>query len=214
MDLPNIENLTIGMQVSPDVLLRLIGRALHSNRHRTEGPEYGVYVCQQQFSTSRLGVTPFGVLSHGLRLDGVNGFPWIPGQVLMPRARHDADDAALRARLCESITVPGVTPGNKPEIAIGDGGRPLVIPRKQATRLTANDPGGSPAFTEYDATLHPTEERVRAFLQSMGAGDCLGYLSSITLTAKEAHRSERSWTQAVREKVSELRERAKRFARE
>jgi hypothetical protein len=212
MDLPNIENLTIGAPIGKDVLLRLLGRAFHSNRHRTEGPDYAVYVCQQQFARSHLGITPFFVLKHGQdHLDLRQGFPWVPGQVLMPKELHDREARRLQRNEIPTIKVPSMLSGGTPEqngcLRSQENG---AVKRSKQIVL----PLVAEAYTDHNGGGLPNERMVESYLTMLKIDDYLkNYLASLTITAQEAYRRNAPWKDAVRKKLNDLEKRAARYAR-
>lgn len=210
LDLPNIENLTIGTRASPDVLYRLLGRALHNNKHLAEGKFYGVYVAQQQFANSPLGTTPFGIVDHGLPLDEKTGFDWTPGQILLSQEHHSREiSRVLKKKKYKKSRVPGTSFRRGTDDFITAEGTMLVGSDRAALHpplRSVRQPQAEESY--YLDTYLPNEDTLTDFLAQIDASDLIfTEKKSLLAAASIARFANRSWTKAVIAKVAEIRRR-------
>jgi hypothetical protein len=177
-----------------------MGRGLHSNRQRTEGADYGVYVAVQQYSNGQLGATPFGVIDHGLPLDEKEGFDWVRGMTLLGHAQHEKDARNVKGKEKKFglIHVPGTKPADKAAhgIVIADGGKQLVIRKGQPVEIVQ----------KYDyPALQPNQALVEHYLRTNEFSGFLWNSASLTVTAKNAVRDRKDWVKAVIEHIGKMR---------
>lgn len=222
LDLPNIQNLTIGTTVNSDQLHRLMGRALHSNRHLTEGPDAIPLVRQQQFSNSHLGATLLSALEDGRRFNIAEGFEWFRGQVLLPTDRSEREQRLLTRRGMQPVTVPGVgrrVPGTPPAIVTGDGGEMLVKPPQKRKKRPSRPPfeyGPKHAQSPGNGGHEPrkfdfAEIMVHNFLARSGDERYMKHYPSLVIVAKEAIKRGEDWGSKVQAKLRELKARENQF---
>lgn len=210
LDLPNIENLTIATRVAPDILYRLLGRALHNNKHLEHGKSYGVYVAQQQFANSALGATPFGIIDHGLPLDEKTGFDWIPGQILLSQEQHNQEiSRVLKKKKYKKSRVPGTSFKRGTEDFKTAGGTMLVESDRAAFRPPLHSVRQPQAEESHHLDAYrPNDDTLTDFLAQIDAGDLMFTESrSLLAAASVAHLNNRPWTKAVIAKVAEIRRR-------
>jgi hypothetical protein len=100
LDFPNIGNITIGTEVSPDMLYRLLGRLSHSNKHlagtREERRKYRSYLRVQQLAKSNPATVPQRTLPHGLTFPD-ESFRWVPLQDLLAQEAYRRDERMIRS---------------------------------------------------------------------------------------------------------------------
>lgn len=208
LDLPNIERLVVATTVTPDATLRLMGRGLHGNRHRTEGPQFAVLISVQQFSNSNLHSTPFGVVQHGLPIDEETGFSWISGQIFLNRLRHETEQRKLKKQ--KRMHVPG-TNNEVSMITIADGGESLLPARKGKpfASVSVNHATSLTSKLNYTGAEPPRRELLERFLLDSEILTRLGpsEVTSLHCTAIRVHGAKENWVKALTAEVAALKQR-------
>jgi hypothetical protein len=203
LDFPNIENVTIGTRVSPELLFRLTGRLTHSAR------PYRGYLRQQQSDGSSLTATPFHDLPHGLPLDLQNGFRWVPLQALLSVSAYQKDATLVATRKPPFMTreVPAGV-GRKAAVhAITHAGSETLLPPNLKSGGSQSAPTKTVAI---ETSVEPTELLVEQWVEArLPMGDprralYYQFRASIFLAARDAFKAKRDIWTGIMDKLAAL----------
>lgn len=206
LDLPTIRQLVIGTRMSPDILYRLIGRALHSDV-KSAGGDGTVMITQQHFSDGNPRSTPFGVLPHAQDLRTDEAFLWARGAVLLPTKAFEKEQGTLRRKYRTNgrkilKTLPAVCTGKQATPIVKEHGGPLLVKRASAPWEE-----NAPSRVDVNVNGVPTLDMVRAFMEQNGMKDLLAYDAALLARANDACRAGQPWDTVVIAKAADLRER-------
>ncbi len=102
LSIPTLQNVTVATAkgISKNVLLRILGRLQHSNKHRAAGPAHRVYFRQGLYQDTKAEETVFQLLGEHTG----SSMQWVPLQIL--KGDHGAEADRKRVTGLPSMSVP------------------------------------------------------------------------------------------------------------